>query len=51
MHDPKAYENPNDFCPDRFIKNGQLDPAVRDPTDYMFGFGRRYAGFGTMCSP
>ncbi|KAI0333733.1 cytochrome P450 [Cubamyces sp. BRFM 1775] len=41
LHDPNAYENPHDFCPERFIKDGQLDPTVRDPTDYMFGFGRR----------
>ncbi|KAI0333732.1 CyP450 monooxygenase [Cubamyces sp. BRFM 1775] len=41
LHDPNAYENPHDFCPERFIKDGRLDPTVRDPTDYMFGFGRR----------
>ncbi|KAI0662028.1 cytochrome P450 [Cubamyces menziesii] len=32
-----AYENPDDFCPERFIKDGSLDPTVRDPADYMFG--------------
>ncbi|KAH9889802.1 cytochrome P450 [Cubamyces lactineus] len=41
LHDPHAYENPYEFCPDRFIKDGKLDGTVRDPTDYMFGFGRR----------
>ena len=41
LHDPKAYENPFDFCPERFIKDGEIDPNVRDPTDFMFGFGRR----------
>lgn len=41
MHDPEIYENPDDFDPDRFIKDGQLDPNVRDPAEYVFGFGRR----------
>ncbi|KAI0333735.1 cytochrome P450 [Cubamyces sp. BRFM 1775] len=40
LHDPKVYENPFDFSPERFIKAGELNPDVRDPTDYMFGFGR-----------
>ena len=41
MHDPEMYDNPDDFYPDRFIKDGKLDPNVRDPADYIFGFGRR----------
>ncbi|KAJ8463003.1 hypothetical protein ONZ51_g10545 [Trametes cubensis] len=45
LHDPTAYENPDDFCPERFLKDGSLDPAVRDPADYMFGIcpGRHLA--------
>ncbi|KAJ8474077.1 hypothetical protein ONZ51_g7462 [Trametes cubensis] len=41
LHDPQAYENPFDFFPERFIRDGGIDPNVRDPTDFMFGFGRR----------
>ena len=43
MHDPETYENPDEFRPERFIRDGRLDNAVRDPFDYVFGFGRRYA--------
>ena len=44
MHDPKVYENPDDFRPERFLKtNGTTDSIdVRDPFDFVFGFGRRY---------
>lgn len=45
MHDPEAYEDPLEFRPERFIKDGKLDPSVRDPTNYMFGFGRRHVQF------
>ena len=45
MHDPETYENPDEFRPERFIRDGRLDNSVRDPFDYVFGFGRRYATF------
>ncbi|RDX45817.1 cytochrome P450 [Lentinus brumalis] len=41
MHDPEVYENPHEFRPERFIKDGQLDAGTRDPYEYVFGFGRR----------
>ncbi|KAI0697627.1 cytochrome P450 [Cerioporus squamosus] len=41
MHDPEIYENPHEFRPERFIKDGQLDAGARDPYEYVFGFGRR----------
>ncbi|KAI0712483.1 cytochrome P450 [Earliella scabrosa] len=41
MHDPKVYPEPDRFLPDRFIRDGKLDPSVRDPRDFVFGFGRR----------
>ena len=43
MHDPAVYEDPDVFRPERFIRDGKLDPDVRDPYAYVFGFGRRLA--------
>ena len=41
MHDPVVYPDPHVFRPERFIRDGQLDPDVRDPSLYVFGYGRR----------
>ncbi|KAI0705410.1 CyP450 monooxygenase [Earliella scabrosa] len=41
MHDPLEYGDPDVFRPERFIKDGQLNPNVRDPADFVFGFGQR----------
>ncbi|KAF9463408.1 cytochrome P450 [Collybia nuda] len=41
LHDETIYPEPFKFNPDRFIKDGKLDPAVRDPEQVAFGFGRR----------
>nr|VWO96823.1 N/A [Ganoderma boninense] len=41
MHDPDEYEDPDEFRPERFIRDGKLDPSVRDPLAFVFGFGRR----------
>ncbi len=43
MHDPDTYEDSDEFRPERFIQDGKLDPGVRDPADFAFGFGRRCA--------
>ncbi|KAI0094959.1 cytochrome P450 [Irpex rosettiformis] len=41
LHDEAAYPDPLIFNPDRFIKDGRLNPEVRDPTVSAFGYGRR----------
>ena len=41
LHDPKAFNNPMEFQPERYLKDGKLNPDVRDPLCAAFGFGRR----------
>ncbi|KAH6899225.1 cytochrome P450 [Coprinopsis sp. MPI-PUGE-AT-0042] len=42
FRDPAHYPNPFEFRPDRFLKDGQLNPEVLDPESCGFGNGRRY---------
>ena len=41
LNDPKAFNNPQEFQPERYLKDGKLNPDVRDPDCAAFGFGRR----------
>lgn len=43
LRDESVYPDPHTFNPERFLKDGQINPDVKDP-DQMgaFGFGRRY---------
>ncbi|KAF9562064.1 cytochrome P450 [Agrocybe pediades] len=42
LHDPAVFSDPEEFQPERYLKNGQLDPDARDPDDCgAFGYGRR----------
>ncbi|KAG6899467.1 hypothetical protein C0993_010110 [Termitomyces sp. T159_Od127] len=41
LHDEKVYPEPFGFLPDRFMKDGKLNPAIPDPSRVAFGFGRR----------
>lgn len=40
-HDEERYPDPMTFNPDRFMKDGKLNPDVPDPSDVAFGFARR----------
>ncbi len=41
FHDEALYPNPHAFDPDRFLKDGKINPQVLDPAKFSFGFGRR----------
>ena len=41
FRDPNVYPNPEVFNPDRFLKDGKINPLVLDPEDRAFGTGRR----------
>ena len=41
LHDEGIYPDPLVFDPDRFIKDGKINPDIRDPAVAAFGFGRR----------
>lgn len=41
LHEEGEYPEPFSFNPDRFIKDGALDPTVPNPELAVFGYGRR----------
>ena len=41
MHDPRSFDNPMEYQPERYLKDGKLNPNVMDPASVAFGFGRR----------
>ena len=41
MHDPETFDSPLEFNPERYLKDGQIDPSILDAQAAAFGFGRR----------
>ena len=41
FRDPNIYPDPEAFNPERFLKNGEINPLVFNPEDRVFGSGRR----------
>ncbi|KAI0767233.1 cytochrome P450 [Fomes fomentarius] len=39
--DTRVYADPEVFNPDRFLKDGLINPEVLDPSEFVFGYGRR----------
>jgi cytochrome P450 len=41
LHDPDTFDRPDDFYPERYLKDDKIDPLVPDSELAAFGFGRR----------
>jgi len=41
LHDPKSFNNPMEYQPERYLKDGKLNPDIMDPASVAFGYGRR----------
>jgi cytochrome P450 len=41
LHNPVTYPNPEKYDPERWLKDGKLNPDVQDSAGAAFGFGRR----------
>jgi cytochrome P450 len=41
LHNPKVFEAPEEFRPECYLKDGQIDPGIRDPVVAAFRYGSR----------
>ena len=41
LHDPKSFDDPMEFRPERYLKDGKLISDDMDTNSVVFGFGRR----------
>lgn len=41
FYDESTFPAPETYDPERFLKDGKIDPSVKDPEDRMFGSSRR----------
>ncbi|EJF55960.1 cytochrome P450 [Dichomitus squalens LYAD-421 SS1] len=39
--DPRLYPDPQAYKPERYLRDGKIDPDVQDPAGIAFGYGRR----------
>jgi len=49
LNNDADYPDPSSFKPERYLKNGQLDPNIKDPVLMAFGFGRRQVALRGTC--
>ena len=42
LHDPKVFNNPMEYQPERYLKDGKLNPDMMDRDSVAFGYGRRW---------
>lgn len=42
MHNPELFDRPFEFLPERYLKDGEIDPSIPDAETAAFGFGRRF---------
>ena len=47
LHDENVFTDPGEYRPERYLKEGRLDTAVRQPEVCAFGVGRRYQPIST----
>ena len=42
LHDPEVFSNPMEYQPERYLKDGKLNPDMMDRDSVAFGYGRRW---------
>ena len=45
FYDESVYPAPYQYDPERYIKDGKLNPSVKDPEERVFGSSRRYESY------
>ena len=41
LHNPEVFDKPFEFIPERYLRDGKIDPSVPDTDIAAFGSGRR----------
>ena len=45
LNDPKVFNNPMEYQPERYLKDGKLNPDMMDRDSVAFGYGRRWVSY------